>query len=207
MGGIRLRFMDLLYAAVIGNALQLLRPTELDNGLLFGLFLMLVILEDFYLYYADVAPASGEADGINLYGLATEIAVLTLWYLSAVAFSKADWIFLYYLAGFFVLKSVAGFVMCCRSKELLTLKFARELLFILSAATLIYISRIGHDRNLYHAYDVLRVTAGVWLAQTTAWWSITRYVNARGKGAPDPATKASRVPRKPRKGQRRRTVP
>ena len=38
MGGIRLRFMDLLYAAVIGNALQLLRPTEVDNGLLFGLF-------------------------------------------------------------------------------------------------------------------------------------------------------------------------
>ena len=198
MDKIRLRFMDLLYAAVIGNALQLLRPTEIDNALLFGSFLIVVILEDFYLYYADVAPNNPGVEGINLFGLASEISVLTLWLFSFVAFAKGDWIFLYYLAGFFLVKSSAGFINCFHTKDVLTLKFARELLFILSAATLIYISEINHERNLYAAYDVLRVTAALWLAQTLAWWAMTRYINQYDKGGLEPATKASRLPGKRR---------
>lgn len=109
----RSMFVDFMYAIVVGSALPLLNSEHLDlhDVRFWGiLFLLLVILEDYFLYETQIAPFQkpGKVSPVALF---FELAILVTWYLSAVAVSAAanrtGW-FLCAFGGFFLLKFLAG---------------------------------------------------------------------------------------------------
>ena len=179
MIGIRLRFMDLLYAAVIGNSLQLLEPQVLDAKFFFGIFLLIVILEDFFLYYADVAPENSEAEGLSFLGMLSEIAVLSTWFFAFEAFSKDKWIFAGFLAAFFFLKVWSGFINCMQTKVLKSVKFARELLFLISVFLLVWIMVLNPETSPSDSRNILLWIGVSWLIQTISWWGVTKVFRSR----------------------------
>ena len=184
MFGIRLRFMDLLYAAVIGNSLQLINPSSLGASFLFSLFLLLVIIEDFFLYYADVAPENPDAEGLSFLGMLSEVTVLGAWSFAFQAFASGSWNFVLFLFIFFILKTLAGFVNCAVSKSLFSLKFARELLFLATAGVLVWIWLQKPALAPAQSESLLAILAGTWLVQTILWWAITKFFRTRdGKKA------------------------
>lgn len=184
MFGIRLRFMDLLYAAVIGNSLQLLHPEAINAKFLFGIFLLVVILEDFFLYYADVAPENPDAEGLSFLGMLSEISVLSAWFFAFQAFTADNWHFIFFLMVFFALKTWAGFVNCLVSKTLLSLKFGRELLFLISVSVLAWIGLTPQATPPSESGALLLWIAGSWAAQTILWWGLTKFFRSReGKQA------------------------
>lgn len=184
MVGIRIRFMDLLYAAVIGNALQLIHPQHQDVTFYFCLFLLLVILEDFFLYYADVAPENDGSEGLSFFGMVTEIAILATWFFTFVAFTSGDWNFLIFLGVFFGLKTFAGFINCAVSGSLFSVKFLRETYFLISLGALAWVMLRRTGATPGEDPAMLGVVAGAWLIQTVLWWTTTKlFRRAEGKRA------------------------
>lgn len=187
MLGIRLRFMDLLYAAVIGNSLQALHPNSIDALFIFGICLLLIVLEDFFLYYADVAPENPASEGISFFGMLSEIAILTAWFFAFQAFARDSWTFVIYLLVFFGLKIIAGFLNCLVSKNLWSLKFFRELMFFISVGALAWILWKQPVTVPSHSANLLVLISACWFAQTLAWWGLTaifRHRERRHMAAP-----------------------
>lgn len=184
---IRLRFMDLLYAAIIGNALQQLHPEAMDVRLFFGLFLILVILEDFFLYHVDVAPNNSGVEGARFIGLVFEVSILILWLFSFMAFANSanNRVFLLYIAGFFTLKTVAGLVNCLNERIFFSLSFVRELLFVV-CPVIIFCMWLGLPATGRVPSHVLLVIVILWLSQAVTWWGLTFHIKRRAKD-PSPA--------------------
>jgi len=106
-------FVDFMYAIVVGSALPLLtseRLNLLDVHFWGILFLLVVILEDYYLYETRIAPFQ-QPGKVSPVALFFELAILVSWYLSAVAVSAKEnrtiW-FLCAFGAFFLLKFLAG---------------------------------------------------------------------------------------------------
>lgn len=172
--------MDVLYAAVIGDSLQLIDSSKLGSTFWFSLFLIVVILEDFALYYADVAPDNPAHTGVSFFGMLSEIAILTTWLFCFQSFvdDKAG-IFLLYLGLFFLLKSLAGFLNCLALKCLVSLKFLRELVFLATTSTVAWIYLYQGPTICYQRPIFLALIVGVWIAQTLTWWGMTKFVRRR----------------------------
>jgi hypothetical protein len=106
-------FVDFMYAIVVGSALPLLNDKHLDlsDVPFWGiLFLLIVILEDYFLYETQIAPFQ-KPGKVNPIALFFEVAILVSWYFSALAVSvgatRTIW-FLCAFGGFFLLKFLAG---------------------------------------------------------------------------------------------------
>ena len=78
--------MDFLYAVVVGTAVPRIDRVELSFLSLGTAFLLLVILEDFFLYQTQVGPLTRSRQRHPLAALPFEVAVLAVWYLLFVAF-------------------------------------------------------------------------------------------------------------------------
>jgi len=105
----RWMFIDFVYAIVLGSALPLIGSDHLtvSDPVFYGtLFLVAVILEDYYLYATQIAPF--QMGRIYKSSLIFEIAILISWYLAAVAIPKHPRWFLHAVAAFFLLKFLAG---------------------------------------------------------------------------------------------------
>src|SRR6266481_7756992 len=101
-------FVDFMYAIVVGAALPLLSPEHVSatDSVFWGVILLLVVvLEDFFLYTTEIVPYQ---ESIRFWPLVFEIGILFSWYLAAVAIPKHPTIFFRSLACFFALKYLAG---------------------------------------------------------------------------------------------------
>ncbi len=166
----RTRFMDLFYAVIVGNALQAMNPTNLDVKLWFSLFLLLIILEDFFLYYGDVAPENASITGISFFNMMIEISILIFWYFAFLAFQRDSWLFAVFLGLFSFQKSFAGFLNCLVSRSLVSLKFIRELMFLATVVTAGYAYSNQDDPAPHQAIIQLITIGSIWLCQTALWW-------------------------------------
>jgi len=189
MSNVRVRFMDLLYAASVGNSLQFIDASRFDGKFIVSILLIVVILEDFFLYYADVAPENADHHGLNFWGMTFEIMILTSWFFAFDAFVKGSWNFLIYLAAFSGLKTLGGFINCAATKSLMSFKFARELVFLLTVFTTLYVfvtrPVLPPDKSLM---TLLPIAVG-WTAQTFSWWVMTKlFRTIEGKTAILPET-------------------
>lgn len=174
--GIRLRFIGLLYAVIIGGSMQTLQPHQVDLMFVFSLFLLIVTLEDFFVYYTDVAPSNTEADGLSFFAMLTEVTILSTWFFAYLSFTAESWMFALYFAIFNGLKSLGGFINCAISREILTLKFARELVFLAAGALALWVFLEPPSSRPTEAPLHLAALAAVWLAQTVVWWLATAVV-------------------------------
>jgi hypothetical protein len=109
----RSMFVDFMYAIVVGSALPLLNSEHLNlsDVRFWGiLFLLLVVLEDYFLYETQIAPFQ-QPGKISPIALFLEVAILVSWYFSALAVSAKENRTTWFVAAFglfYLLKFTAG---------------------------------------------------------------------------------------------------
>lgn len=116
-------FVDFMYAIVVGSAFPALSGDRLDLsniGFWSIIFLLAIVLEDYYLYETQIVPFQQPGD-VPLMALLFEISILVNWYIATAAVSAATasttpvstvptdvtW-FLCALGVFYLLKLLAG---------------------------------------------------------------------------------------------------
>jgi hypothetical protein len=164
--------MDFMYAVTIGSAFPKIEAIGFTYWLWALLFLLVVIVEDFFLYTTQVKPHSADATAFSLFALLFEMSVLITWFLMVVSFQARPRVFLACYAAYFTLKWSAGFFHCRSASLLSTRIFHRNHTFfvpILAALCLLYFARpvTSESRQLWI------VIVAAYIFSTVAWWLIT----------------------------------
>ncbi|MGD0539038.1 MAG: hypothetical protein ABSC03_15490 [Verrucomicrobiota bacterium] len=103
----RTSFVDFIYAVVVGSTFPFLAPFDASFRLIGLLFLIIVILEDFYLFHTQIAGKVSDAP-TSFWALVLELLILVLWYLAVLSFPLSSRPFLLALALFYFFKWLAG---------------------------------------------------------------------------------------------------
>ena len=173
----RVAFVDFMYAIVVGTAFALVAPVDLSFRFVGLLVLILVVLEDFYLYHTQIAVHAHR--GIPSFSaLAFEISILLAWYLAAASFPDAPHAFLAAMAAFFVLKWSAGLAHFGSLGELRSWRFHRNHAFILTAGTCAAVAVLNGSTAMEAPRMWLPVLVA-WILQLGIWWSVTRSMERR----------------------------
>lgn len=176
-GGTRVAFVDFIYAIVVGTAFALVPPVDLSVRFFGMLFLILVVLEDFYLYHTQIAVYADQ--GVPSFSaLVFEIFILLAWYLAAMSFPDKSRAFLICLSGFFVLKWFAGFAHFASLGQLGDWRFHRNHCFFFPALIAIMILFFGEQSIITSSKKWISLVVG-WLIQVSAWWTITRLMERK----------------------------
>jgi hypothetical protein len=96
----RRRFVDFIDAIVIGAVFTSIAPVEISFRFFGILFLLIVILEDFYTAHTQLATLGTPQIALRFPPLVVELAISLFWYLSAVAFPERKSAFLVALGCF-----------------------------------------------------------------------------------------------------------
>ena len=167
---IRLRYMDLMYAAVIGNGLTLIDVTQVGWALIVSLILLVTIFEDLYLYYMD-ANTGDESQQTNIVMTVCEISILTAWYFSMTAYSQHSHNVFLFFGLFLALKTLAGYILCVESRRFQFARVLQESIFLTGAgfSLLIYFSP-PEIHQLFTLRSMLTACLIIWFLQSTVWW-------------------------------------
>ena len=169
----RRRFVDFIDAIVIGAVFTSIAPVEISFRFFGMLFLLIVILEDFYTAHTQLATLGTPQIALRFAPLVVELAISLFWYLSAVAFPERKSAFLVAFCCFSTLKWLAGFIHW-RSLGLLSdWKFKRNYLRLFSAAVCLWLLFTTGNKPLKRPRIWVPV-ALAWSVQTVCWWKITR---------------------------------
>lgn len=165
---IRPRFVDLFFAVVIGTSFSLIK---LDNSLidiLSKLFLILVIIEDWYGYYIHVVPVDSKQKKYNILSLIIEFAILTTWYFTIS--SKSDEIFLYtlFFSIYFFLRFIGGLIMFLR--KMIEVKFLYKGLSLFVPIILVWCAYYYSTSGYFQNYFVYILSFVGWLIHLVIYW-------------------------------------
>ncbi|MBZ5489721.1 MAG: hypothetical protein LAO76_02175 [Acidobacteriia bacterium] len=162
-------FVDFMYAIVVAAVLPLINGNHLQWDPVFYSvgFLILVILEDYFLYETQIARFQ-RPGSLSFLGLILEIGILICWYLAAISIPDHPRWFLSTLSLFFVLKFLAGLA----HWRALRWESMRNLAFFLPVATCGWIARCHAPVSIDGA-TILKLTCS-WLVMVAIWWSITK---------------------------------
>jgi hypothetical protein len=163
-------FVDLFYAVVVGSAITLILPTQKIDAILVQIFLMVVVLEDWYAYYRHVLPVhSIRGTDIGFFSLMVEFGILLSWYLAFTSVPDHIETYLKMFALFFGIRIFAGMVIYRKKGTVVSKGVLRDFVFFLavgSAISLLVLRNWGWiDDGWIHALLV-----GAWILQTAAWW-------------------------------------
>ena len=103
-------FVDLFYAVVVGGSFNLISDVNDYSVVAMKVFLIVVVLEDWFAYYSFVVPNIVERQRYTLYSLTMEFCILMSWYLAAASLNSAAveqkchlfiWISIFFFVRFF----------------------------------------------------------------------------------------------------------
>jgi hypothetical protein len=164
-------FVDLLYAVTVGAALPRINGTVLHLGsaVLWGIgFLLVVFLEDFYLYHVKVLPSLTGPHSWR--GFLLSVLIIGTWYLTEVAFPSNAQLFLAGFGMFFFLRIAGSLLYRTTARE-----SWQEAIFavpVVAAGALMMLDErppfAGHPGRL------LLVLFPAWLVTVAVWWSMNR---------------------------------
>lgn len=176
----RLTFVDFMYAIVVGSAFRLIapppdKPLELSFRFLGILFLLLVVLEDYYLYHTQILKPSQphQSSLSDFWVLVLEIGILLAWYLSTIAFPANPKVFLAAFSTFYALKWLAGLTHFAATAQLRSWRFYRYFSFFIPLTGCVGILFVDADGGLISPL-VLGLLAGAWFVQVAIWWTVTK---------------------------------
>ena len=167
----RIVFVDFMYAIVIGSAFGLISPLELSFRFIGLLFLVLVVLEDFYLYHTQIVGQQ-ESRVPSFSALVAEIATLLAWYLAVISFPDKTVSCLLCIAAFFALKWIAGFAHFAKLHKLRSWEFRRNTTFLFPMTIAIAIIVLRGQSSL-SSTGIWLPLVSAWLVHVGAWWGIT----------------------------------
>ena len=106
-------FVDLFYAVVVGGSFSFISDVNDWSAVAMKIFLIVVVLEDWFAYYTFVLPNIVERQRYSLYSLSMEFLILMSWYLSIASLNSTGdqlkrWLFAC-LGVFFFVRFFTGF--------------------------------------------------------------------------------------------------
>lgn len=131
------QFVDLFYAVVVGGSLALIGSVDDYTLVAARLFMILVVLEDWFAYFSFVMPNIVERQRYTPYSLIMEFGILVSWYLSVVSLSSQEARYphlLIFISVFFLLRFIAGFIAHLRRGTLSTKESFSEFIYAAHAA-------------------------------------------------------------------------
>lgn len=167
----RIVFVDFMYAIVVGSAFGLIPPLELSFRFLGLLFLILVVLEDFYLYHTQIVGRQ-DTQVPSFSALVAEIAILLAWYLTVISFPDKVASSVLCFAAFFALKWIAGLAHFAKLRKLASWEFRRNTTFLIPMVVAIATVLLRGQSSLSSAGSWLPLVSA-WLVHVSAWWKIT----------------------------------
>lgn len=172
-------FADFMYAVVVGVAFSDIKISDPIRLLLPTFFLLVVVLEDFYLYQTQVKPHTDVFNFTSFSSLFFEVGILLAWFLSYLSrATEGRQAFICYAIFFFLkwfasVKHLSSAVAAGKASIV-----HRDHLFLVSTAgasclsVLVQPSAIGpYSISLSDGWIVLAV---LWLLQTVVWWQTVR---------------------------------
>jgi hypothetical protein len=168
-------FVDLFYAVVVGGSFNLIANVDDWVTVALKIFLIIVVLEDWFAYYSFVLPNIVQKQRYTLYSLSMEFLILMSWYL-AVASLNSDqdaqkkWVFAC-LAAFFLVRFWTGLRAHWRRSTLKTREFFSECLYFLQACitSSLYFLNI---KGCVTIVEGLLLFGTSYVILTAVWWSI-----------------------------------
>jgi hypothetical protein len=167
----RTSFVDFIYAVVVGSTFPFLAPFDASFRLAGLLFLIIVVLEDFYLFHTQIAGKVPDAPAPFM-ALVMELSVLISWYMAVISFPASPRPCLIAFASFFLCKWLAGLFHFGAIRKLTSWHFQRCHSFLVPfAASLLLAWRVGSDKL---SQPVVWITIPVsWLIYVVIWWYVT----------------------------------
>lgn len=182
-GSTRVSFVDFIYAIVVGTTFALVPPVDLSFRFFGMLFLILVVLEDFYLYHTQIAVYADQ-NVPSFSALVFEISILLAWYLAAMSFPAKSKAFLFCFSAFFVLKWLAGFAHFTSLGQLGNWRFHRNHSFIIPASIGIMILLFSAQSISVSLSKCILLALG-WIVQVSIWWTVTRQMERKQQIRPN----------------------
>jgi hypothetical protein len=168
----RVTFVDFLYAVVVGSTFQFLAPFEVSFRLFALLFLILVILEDFYLFHTQITAEVPNARASFL-PLVLELSILIAWYFSVISVTTSARICLLAFASFFLLKWLAAVAHRRSVGQLRGWRLHRSHAFLIPSFVSFLLAWLFGRGPLNHPLVCVAVIMS-WGFYVLIWWSITR---------------------------------
>jgi hypothetical protein len=169
-------FADFLYAVIIAVAFSDLKVSTVDLQLCVGSFLLVVVLEDFFLYQTQIKPRIDLYKFASFRSLFFELAILLAWF---YAFKRADdssIAAMLGLASFFLFKFGATAVRLPKAAAKDRPFLYRDFTFLIPV-----IGYSGLALALYYGACHLSETGAwvvgalIWVVQTAAWWGLRKW--------------------------------
>lgn len=168
-------FADFLYAVVIGVAFSDLKVSALDEQLLGGAFLLIVVLEDFFLYQTQIKPKTNLYKFASFRSLFFELAILLSWFFAFKVFADSKLAGLLGLSVFFFFKFLATAIRLPKAKATDRPFLYRDFTFllpVLGLGALALMVDLGLCTSIGR-YVWLWAFA-IWLVQTVIWWGVAK---------------------------------
>lgn len=163
-------FSDLMYAVTIGAALPRIndRVLHADSPMLWGVvFLIAVLLEDFYLYHVKVVPYLSGPHRWREFSLA--VLIVGTWYLTQAAFPSNVNLFLVGFAVFFSLRIIGSFLLFRATAY----RFRQNAIFTVPiVAPTALLALAGCPFLSGHPGRLLFFLCPIWLSTILIWWSV-----------------------------------
>lgn len=167
-------FADFMYAVVIGVAFSDIKLSDSWPSLFATLVIIIMILEDFYMYQTQVKPLVGVFRFWTLRSLAFEIGMLLSWFLAFLSRKESLVSAVVCIAIFYFLKWFASALRIPTTVKEKRWVLHRDHFYLLTVACAIALA-IAY-RNFLGAYLILGL---VWLIQTASWWAVVRIYERR----------------------------
>jgi hypothetical protein len=168
-------FVDLFYAVVVGGSFSFISDFSDWAAIAMKVFLIIVVLEDWFAYYTFVLPNIVERQRYSLYSLSMEFSILMSWYLSIASLNSTGdilkkWQFLW-LAVFFFVRFFTGFRAHWKRSTLASREFFSESIYLFEAAVNVVLFYFCFTEcvTVTHAFAAFVV---VWAIATSIWWFI-----------------------------------
>jgi len=170
-------FADFMYAVVVGVAFSDIHLFDKASGfqsIFVTIFLLVVVLEDFYLYQTEVKPYTNVFKFKGFSSFFFEVSILLCWYIAFAGRIEARVGSLLALAAFFFLKWAASakHVLKGRTSWIIHRDHLFWITIIMAIAIAIKhipcVVQVGHG-TLAADWAVVAVA---WLLQTVLWWTV-----------------------------------
>jgi hypothetical protein len=173
-------FADFMYAVVVGVAfsdIHVFGHTATAQSVFITFLLLMMVLEDFYLYQTQVKPYTNIFKFQGFWSFCFEVSILLAWYIAFAGRLEARSESLFALAVFFFLKWAAS------AKHLLNAPknwvIHRDHLFWITIIASVAIAM----KHIPSVVQVCRATfaadwvlvAAAWILQTITWWYIVAH--------------------------------
>jgi len=163
-------FVDFFYAVVVGSTFSYLTLDNATSIILIRLFMIFVILEDWYVYHRYVISFPTARKKYTIRSFLFEISMLLFWYFSFISIPERLTMFLILYSLFFLTKLYAGISHYMTKQSPITKEAILDFFYLVPAISsfLVYFLAIKNYCSVTDCYSIVIV---FWAVTIVSWWS------------------------------------